>query len=220
MLFWLTDHLNHYYHGFNVFHYLTFRTILSILTAFCISLVVGPFMIRRLAENQIGQTVRNDGPKSHMAKAGTPTMGGTLILVAIVLTVLLWGDLNNHYVWLVMLVTVAFGSIGWVDDFRKLVEKDSRGLPARWKYLWQSILGFSVAIFLFYSASSPLQTELIVPFFKQISIQLGIFYILFTYFVVVGASNAVNLTDGLDGLAILPTVMVGGGFRNFCVSDR
>jgi len=170
----------------------------------------GPYVIRKLQEKQIGQSVRDDGPKSHLSKAGTPTMGGTLILLAIAVSTLLWGNLANHYVWTVLLVTLATGLVGFVDDYRKVVQKNSRGLPARWKMFWQSIIAIIAGVFLYATAASPAETTLIVPFFKDIAIELGFFYIVLTYLVIVGSSNAVNLTDGLDGLAILPTVMVGG----------
>lgn len=210
MLLWLAEYLQQFYSGFFVFQYLTLRGILGVLTALGISLLLGPWMIDRLNILQIGQTVRDDGPESHLTKAGTPTMGGTLILVAIFISALLWSDLDNRYVWVVLLVTGVFGAVGFVDDYRKVVEKNSRGLPARWKYFWQSIGGLGAAIYLYYCAVTPAETELIIPFFKSVSLDLGIFYIVITYFVIVGSSNAVNLTDGLDGLAILPTVMVGG----------
>lgn len=215
MLFWLTEYLSKFYSSFNVFHYLTLRTILATITAMCISLMVGPVMIRRLKALQIGQTIRDDGPQSHLTKAGTPTMGGALILMAIVITTLLWGDLNNRYVWVVLAVTLGFGTIGWVDDYRKLVYKNPKGLPARWKYFWQSVVGLIAAIFLYSTAQYTTETQMIVPFFKNISIHLGLWYILLSYFVIVGTSNAVNLTDGLDGLAILPTVLVGGALGLF-----
>ena len=210
MLVWLAEYLQNFYGGFAVFQYLSFRGILGVLTALGISLVLGPWMIDRLNILQIGQAVRDDGPESHLTKAGTPTMGGTLILVAIFISSLLWSDLNNRYVWVVLIVTAVFGAVGFVDDYRKVVEKNSRGLPARWKYLWQSVGGLGAAIYLYFCAVAPAETELIIPFFKNVSINLGIFYIVLSYFVIVGTSNAVNLTDGLDGLAIMPTVMVGG----------
>jgi phospho-N-acetylmuramoyl-pentapeptide-transferase len=167
-------------------------------------------VIRKLNDLQMGQAIRSDGPKTHLSKAGTPTMGGALILLAIFISTLLWADLGNRYVWIVLGTTLAFGLVGWVDDYRKVVEKNPRGLPARWKYLWQSIFGLTTAIILYYTAQTPAETELIVPFFKNVALSMGPFYILFTYLVIVGTSNAVNLTDGLDGLAILPTVMVSG----------
>ena len=210
MLVWLAEYLQQFHTGFAVFQYLTFRGILGVLTALGISLLLGPWMIRRLNILQIGQTVRSDGPKSHLIKSGTPTMGGTLILAAIFASSLLWSDLSNRYVWLVLIVTAVFGAVGFVDDYRKVVEKNSVGLPARWKYLWQSVAGLGAAIYLYSYASVPAETQLIIPFFKSVMIDMGIFYIVLTYCVIVGASNAVNLTDGLDGLAIMPTVLVGG----------
>ena len=215
MLLWLAEYLQQYYSGFNVFSYLTLRAILSVITALGISLFIGPIMIRKLAHYQIGQTVRNDGPQTHLSKSGTPTMGGALILIAIALSTLLWGDLDNRHVWVVLLTTMAFGVIGWVDDYRKLIQKDPTGLPARWKYFWQSVVGFAAAYYLYQSAASPVETTLIVPFFKNIAIGMGILFIPMTYFVIVGTSNAVNLTDGLDGLAILPTVLVAGALGIF-----
>jgi phospho-N-acetylmuramoyl-pentapeptide-transferase len=210
MLVWLAEYLEQFYSGFAVFQYLTFRGILGVLTALGISLLLGPWMIRRLNILQVGQSVRDDGPQSHLSKSGTPTMGGTLILAAIFISSLLWSDLSNRYVWVVLIVTAVFGAVGFVDDYRKVVEKNSRGLPAKWKYFWQSVAGLGAAIYLYDSAVLPAETQLIVPFFKNVMIDLGLFYIVLTYCVIVGASNAVNLTDGLDGLAIMPTVLVGG----------
>lgn len=215
MLLWLTELLAKKWHFFHVFQYLTFRSILGTLTALLISLLVGPLMIKRLSHYQIGQTVRDDGPQTHLKKSGTPTMGGSLILIAIAASIFLWGDISNIYVWIVLLVTLAFGAIGWIDDYRKLIQKNTRGLPAKWKYFWQTVFGLAAAIVLYGIASTPIETQLIVPFFKNIVISLGIFYIPFVYFVIVGSSNAVNLTDGLDGLAILPTVMVAGALGIF-----
>lgn len=215
MLVWLMAYLAKVYHGFHVFQYLTLRTILSVLTALCISLWFGPIMIRRLSESQVGQMVRDDGPQSHLSKAGTPTMGGALILFAITVSILLWGDLSNRYLWVVLAVTLGFGSIGWFDDYRKLVQKNSRGLPARWKYFWQSVLGLLAAGILYATAKTPAEVQLVLPFFKNALIPLGWFYIPWTYCVIVGSSNAVNLTDGLDGLAIMPTVMVAGALGIF-----
>lgn len=210
MLVWLSDLLMDFNNSFAVIQYITVRGIFSILTALGISLIIGPWMIRRLNYHQIGQVVRDDGPESHFSKAGTPTMGGALILVSIAFSTLLWADLNNHYIWIVLLVTVLFGAIGWVDDYRKVFEKNPIGLPARWKFLWQTVVGTLAAILLYYTALSPVETLYIVPFFKDVAIDVGIAYVFFSAFVIVGSSNAVNLTDGLDGLAILPTVMVGG----------
>lgn len=210
MLLWLAEFLSQYVSAFQVFSYLTFRGILGILTALAISLMFGPYIIRRLNYHQIGQSIRDDGPESHLSKSGTPTMGGALILVAIVASTLLWSDLSNKYVWVVLLVTLVFGAVGWVDDYRKVIEKNSVGLPARWKYFWQSVAGLGASIFLFMQASAPAETQLFFPFIKDFALDLGWFYIVFSYFVIVGSSNAVNLTDGLDGLAIMPSVMVGG----------
>lgn len=210
MLVWLAEYLEQYDSFFAVFQYLTLRGILGVMTALGISLLLGPWMIKRLNIMQIGQSVRHDGPESHLTKSGTPTMGGTLILAAIIISTLLWSDLSNRYVWVVLLVTIAFGAIGFVDDYRKVIEKNSTGLPARWKYFWQSVVGFATAAYLYQNAEIPAETELIVPFFKWVMIDMGPLYILLTYCVIVGASNAVNLTDGLDGLAIMPTVMTGG----------
>jgi len=215
MLLYLTEWLARAHSGFAVFQYLTLRAILGVLTALGISLLVGPTMIVRLARLQIGQTVRDDGPETHFSKAGTPTMGGGLILVAIGVSTLLWSNLNNRFVWVTLLVTLLFGAIGWVDDYKKLVEHDPHGLRPRYKYLWQSVFGLTCAVFLYLSADSAAETRLIVPFFKHVSIDLGWGYVLLTYFVIVGSSNAVNLTDGLDGLAIMPTVMVAGALGIF-----
>jgi phospho-N-acetylmuramoyl-pentapeptide-transferase len=215
MLVYLTEYLSQYHSGFNVFQYLTLRAIFGVLTALLISFVVGPEMIRRLGHYQIGQTVRDDGPESHLVKAGTPTMGGALILVAVAIATLLWADLSNRYVWVVLLVTLLFGGIGWVDDYRKLVLKNSAGLSARMKMFWQSLVGLGVALFLYLTAVTPAETTLIVPFFKEVAINLGWLYVVLTYFVIVGSSNAVNLTDGLDGLAILPTVLIAGALGIF-----
>jgi len=215
MLLYVTDFLSSYFSIFNVFQYLTFRAILGVLTALIISFVVGPIMIKKLSHYQIGQMIREEGPESHKEKAGTPTMGGALILVAIAISTLLWSDLSSGYVWIVLLVTLAFGAIGWVDDYKKLVKRDSEGLPARYKYLWQSVAGLLAAILLYATASSSVETTLIVPFFKDVAIDLGLGFILLTYLVIVGSSNAVNLTDGLDGLAIMPTVLVAGALAIF-----
>jgi phospho-N-acetylmuramoyl-pentapeptide-transferase len=209
MLLLLAEYLTQFHSGFAVVQYLSLRAIFAVITALTVALYLGPKVIRKLREYQIGQAIRDDGPKSHLSKAGTPTMGGVLILLSITVTTLLWGNLENKYVWLTLLVTLAFGAIGWVDDYRKVVEKNSRGLPARWKYFWQSALAIVAAVYMFATAPTSAETSLIIPFFKDVIIELGIFYIVLSYFVIVGASNAVNLTDGLDGLAILPTVMVG-----------
>jgi phospho-N-acetylmuramoyl-pentapeptide-transferase len=212
---WLTQQ----YGAFNVFSYITMRAILAALTALVISLLVGPPMIRKLAEHQVGQRVRSDGPQSHLSKAGTPTMGGALILVAIVTATLLWADLANRFVWIVLGVTVAFGLIGFWDDYLKLVVGDSRGLIARYKYFWQSVAGLGAAIALYATAKTPIETTLIVPFFKDFVLPLGPLFIVVAYFVIVGSSNAVNLTDGLDGLAIMPAVLVAGALGVFAYAS-
>lgn len=209
MLLWLTDFLTQFVSGFGVFQYLTFRTMVSALTALAMSLVVGPIMIKRLSQYQIGQSVRQDGPESHLSKAGTPTMGGVMILFAILSSTLLWGDLTNRYVWMVLAVTLSFGAIGCYDDYLKITEKSSRGLIPRWKYFWQSVVGLTAAFLLYFGAVVPAETDLIVPFFKEVAVPMGIGFVLLAYLMIVGMSTAVNLTDGLDGLAILPTVMVG-----------
>ena len=209
MLLWLTDYLASYVSGFGVFQYLTLRTMVSTLTALAISLLVGPMMIRKLSHHQIGQVVRELGPETHKQKAGTPTMGGTLILVSILVATLLWGDLSSRFIWIVLGVVVTFGAVGWVDDYLKISEKNARGLSAGWKYLWQSVFGFAAAVVLFASAETSVQTSLYLPFFKDIAVPLGIGFVFLTYLVIVFMSNAVNLTDGLDGLATLPTVMIG-----------
>lgn len=215
MLLWLADFLSQYHRIFNVFHYLTLRTIFAALTALAFSLWFGPHMIQWLRSHQMGQQVRNDGPQSHYSKAGTPTMGGAIILIAISVACLLWGDLSNRYFWVVLLVTLGFGLVGWVDDYRKIIKKNSKGLPGRWKYLLQSIIGLIAVSYLYLTATTPQETYLALPFFKNALIPLGFSYIILSYFVVVGSSNAVNLTDGLDGLAILPTVLVGGALGVF-----
>jgi phospho-N-acetylmuramoyl-pentapeptide-transferase len=202
---------------FNVFGYITLRAVLACLTALAVSLILGPYVIRKLTAYKIGQAVRDDGPRSHLTKAGTPTMGGALILVSIVITTLLWGDLRNRFVWVVLLVTLAFGIVGWIDDYRKVVYRNPKGLSAKAKLFWQSLIGLAAACYLAYlSQSIPALNELIVPFFKHIAYPLGtIGFIVLTFFVIVGTSNAVNLTDGLDGLAIMPTVMVGSALGIF-----
>ncbi len=201
---------------FSVFNYITLRTVLSAMTALGISFLVGPRMIRKLTAYKIGQSVRSDGPQTHLVKAGTPTMGGALILISIAITTFLWGDLHNQYVWVVLLATMGFGVIGWVDDFRKVVYRNPKGLSAKAKMLWQSIIALAIGIYLWSSASLPAHTELIVPFFKFLIFPLSaLSFIVLTYFVIVGTSNAVNLTDGLDGLAIMPTVLVSGALALF-----
>ncbi len=215
MFYALSTLLARHFHIFYVFQYLTLRAILGALTALLIALLVGPTMIRWLGRYHVGQVVRNDGPRSHLSKAGTPTMGGVLLLVAVAAGTLLWCDWHNRYVWLVLLITLGFGAIGWYDDYLKLSKKNSKGLPARYKFLLQSILGFSAAIYLYLTAATPPETQLFFPFFKHIVLPLGPFFILWTYIVIVGSSNAVNLTDGLDGLAILPSVMIAAALGVF-----
>ena len=223
---------------FNVFSYITLRAVLATMTALVISFVVGPPMIRKLTEYRIGQAVRDDGPKTHLIKAGTPTMGGALILVSIVVTTLLWADLRNRFVWVVLLVTLGFGAIGWIDDYRKVVYQNPKGLSPRAKLLSQSAIALGAAVYLAFSVSAPSNTQflklflawlgsgfnldlppkadLIVPFFKTVSYPLGVWgFIALSYCVIVGASNAVNLTDGLDGLAIMPTAMIAGALAVF-----
>ncbi len=215
-----------------VFQYLTFRAVMAAMTALIIGLVAGPYFIRRLTALKIGQPIREYAMQSHLSKSGTPTMGGVLILFAIALSTLLWFDLSNRFVWIVLLVTLGFGAIGWVDDWRKVVHKDPEGMRSREKYFWQSVIGLVAAFYLVFSVSEtsnlrvvqlfiewvtsgftvdlPPQAGLMVPFFKEISYPLGVFgFVVMTYLVIVGSSNAVNLTDGLDGLAIMPVVMVG-----------
>ena len=211
MLLWLTDYLSDFVRAFSVFQYLTLRSMVSAMTALLLSLIIGPIFIEKLSRQQIGQRVRLDGPESHLAKDGTPTMGGGLIIVVIIIATLFWGDLSNRYIWLVLSVTCAFGLIGWLDDYLKILRQNSDGLSARWKIFWQTIVALSASSYLYTTADMAIQTDLIVPFFKEVALPLGIGFIVFSSLMLVGMSNAVNLTDGLDGLAILPTVMVGGG---------
>ncbi len=215
MLLYLTEYLAQFESGFNVFSYLTMRAILGALTALTISFIVGPRMIKSLSVNQLGQPVREDGPETHLLKAGTPTMGGALILTAISVATVLWADLENHYVWIVLFVTLSFGVIGYVDDYKKLVLQDPAGISAKQKLFWQSSAAIIAAIALYVTAASEVQTSLLIPYFKDLSIPLGMFQVVVTYFFIVGFSNAVNLTDGLDGLAIMPTVLVGGALGLF-----
>ncbi len=215
MLFYLFEQLTREVSFFNVFRYLTFRAILGVLTALVVCFVIGPSMIRRLGYRQIHQTVRLDGPETHISKAGTPTMGGAVILVAIAISTLLWADLSNRFVWVVLLTTLSFGVIGWADDYRKLIDKNPRGIGARTKFALQTVCGVAIALFLYRTAKTPIETALIVPFFKAVAIPLGLWFIPLAYLVIVGASNAVNLTDGLDGLAILPAAMVAGALGIF-----
>lgn len=216
MLFALFEMLAEQYSFFNVFQYLTFRAICSVLTALSISLIMGPVMIRKLSHHQIGQTVRQDGPPTHFDKVGTPTMGGLLILASLILATLLWADLSNKYVQVTLFTCFLFGVIGWWDDYQKLINKDPRGMGSRNKFLSQSLVGAAAAVFLYQTAQMPIETVLIIPFFKDIAIPLGLVFLPLTYFVIVGTSNAVNLTDGLDGLAIVPCVMVAAALGVFC----
>ncbi|HAV74311.1 MAG: phospho-N-acetylmuramoyl-pentapeptide-transferase [Limnobacter sp.] len=238
MLLELTQWLAQDIRAFGVFNYLTLRAVLACATALLVGLVAGPMVIRKLTQYKIGQSVRDDGPQTHLAKAGTPTMGGALVLIGIGISTLLWADLSNRFVWVVMLVTFGFGWIGWVDDYRKVVYRNPKGLSAKWKYFWQSVVGLICAFYLAFAVSAqsgqevldifvawvesgfsmhlPNNADLIVPFFKSISYPLGVWgFIALTYFVIVGTSNAVNLTDGLDGLAIMPTVMVASALAIF-----
>ncbi len=215
MLLWLTEYLAQFDSGFNVFGYLTLRIILGILTSLFVSFIFGPYLIRHLTNKQIGQSVRDDGPETHFEKAGTPTMGGLLILISITFSTLCWADINNRYVLVVVLVTLLFGVIGLIDDYKKVINNDPKGLSAKYKYAAQSIVGLGAAVYLYQSATLAVETQLIVPFIKTFVFDMGWLYIVLTYFVIVGSSNAVNLTDGLDGLAILPTVLVAGALAIF-----
>jgi phospho-N-acetylmuramoyl-pentapeptide-transferase len=216
MLLALAQLLSQDVRTFSVFNYITLRAVLAAMTALFITFLVGPSMIRRLAQLKIGQSVRTDGPQSHLVKAGTPTMGGALILTSVAITTLLWGDLSNPYIWVVMLTTMGTGAIGWVDDYKKVVHKNSDGLSARAKMFWQSLIALAVGLFLWTHATLPAHTELIFPFFKHAVLPLGaIAFVVLVYLVIVGSSNAVNLTDGLDGLAIMPTVMVASALAVF-----
>ena len=215
MLLYLTEYLMQFDGAFRVFQYLTLRAILGALTALIISFIVGPWMIRKLTRDKIGQSIREDGPESHYAKAGTPTMGGALILVAISISTLLWANLENRYIWVVLFVTLGHGIVGFIDDYKKVKLGNSDGLSARAKYFWQSVIALAAALFLYNTAQVPAETQFIVPFFKDVHIDMGWTYIVLTYFVIVGTSNAVNLTDGLDGLAIMPTAMIAAALAIF-----
>ncbi len=215
MFLTLAEYLQQYESGFSVFQYITLRAILGTITALVLSLVIGPTMIRKLSSYKIGQQIRDDGPQSHLSKAGTPTMGGALILVSIAISTFLWADLSSEKIWVVLGVTLSFGLIGGVDDYKKLVYGNSKGLSARAKYFWQTVFGFAAAYIIYNSATTPIETTLIFPFLKDVMVPLGAGFIVLTYLVIVGSSNAVNLTDGLDGLAIMPTVMVAGALGVF-----
>ncbi len=216
MLYWLAKQLTPTLSYFNVFSYLTLRAVLAVMTALVMSLLIGPWMIVRLAGLRVGQVVRSDGPQTHLTKAGTPTMGGMLILVVIATSTLLWADLANRFVWIVLGVTIAFGLIGFWDDYLKIVHRHPDGLIPRWKYFWQSLAGLGTAFALLSSANSVSDTTLFLPFVKQFALPLGaVPFVILAYLMIVGMSNAVNLTDGLDGLAIMPAVMVAGGLGVF-----
>ncbi len=218
MLYHLAIWLQPHESAFRLFNYLTFRSILGILTALIFSFAFGPLMIKRLYEFKFGQIVRSEGPQSHLKKTGTPTMGGALILAAITVTTLLWADLTNRFVWFALLVTLAFGVVGFADDYLKIRNKRSMGLSAKQKYLWLSLAGFATSGMIYATAKTPVETALIVPMFKDVVIQLGVFFIPWSYLVIVGSSNAVNLTDGLDGLAIMPCVLVASALAVFAYS--
>ena len=216
MLLALTEYLARFYSGFHVCQYLTLRAILAAITALCLALFIGPAMIEMLSRYQIGQRVRTDGPQTHLQKSGTPTMGGGLILVAMGLGTLLWADLSSRFVWILLAVTLGFGLIGFYDDYLKLVVGNSKGLAARYKYLAQSVVGLATALAMHHLRQSPAETSLYVPFFKTVAVPMSTAaFIALTYFVIVGTSNAVNLTDGLDGLAIMPAVMVAAALGVF-----
>ena len=209
MLVWIAEQLADHIRYFSVFQYLTLRAILSAFTAFIIALLLGPYLIQRFSERRLGQSIREEVPRTHFSKMGTPTMGGVLILMAIVVSTLLWGRLESRYLWTVLGMTIAFGTLGWIDDYIKVLQRDGRGLSVPVKFLGQAFIGLVGVLALYISASSPAETQLIVPFFKNVAIDLGWVFIPFAWLVIVGSSNAVNLTDGLDGLAILPVVLVG-----------
>ena len=215
MLLYLTQYLAQFESAFNVFNYLTMRAILGALTALVLSFVIGPKMIARLSMNQVGQPVRDDGPDTHLIKAGTPTMGGALILTAIVVSTVLWADLENRFIWVVLFVTLAFGVIGYVDDYKKLILQDPAGLSARAKLFWQSSAALAAAVALYNMATDEISTSLLIPYFPDLWVPLGMFQVVVSFLFIVGFSNAVNLTDGLDGLAIMPTVLVGGALGVF-----
>ncbi|MBB5392687.1 MULTISPECIES: phospho-N-acetylmuramoyl-pentapeptide-transferase [unclassified Herbaspirillum] len=238
MLVWLAQNFQQDFGFLRLFSFITFRAVFATLTALLIGMIAGPAVIRMLTRMKVGQAVRTDGPQTHLIKSGTPTMGGVLILIGIGVSTLLWADLSNRFVWIVLIVTLGFGAIGWVDDYRKVVYRDPQGMRSREKYFWQSLIGLVAAFYLAFSVSEvsnmkvlelfvawvqsgfsldlPPKADLIVPFFKSVSYPLGVWgFIALTYFVIVGTSNAVNLTDGLDGLAIMPTVLVGAALGLF-----
>ncbi|ABF13861.1 phospho-N-acetylmuramoyl-pentapeptide-transferase [Candidatus Palibaumannia cicadellinicola] len=212
MLVYLANYFAKLYSCFNIFSYLTFRAIISLLTALFISLLIGPFLITWLQKLQISQVISIHGPQSHFKKSGTPTMGGLIMLLSITISILLWTCLSNPYVWCVLFVLIGYGIIGFIDDYQKVIHNNSKGLMARWKYFWQSVIAIIIAYIMFLMGKNTPATQLVMPFVKTIMPQLGLWYIVLTYFAIVGASNAVNLTDGLDGLAIIPAVFVAAGF--------
>ncbi|NVK32004.1 MAG: phospho-N-acetylmuramoyl-pentapeptide-transferase [Gammaproteobacteria bacterium] len=215
MILFLSDWLTQLDPGFGVLRYLTLRAVFATLTALGLSLLLGPMIIRRLTLAKVGQQVRTDGPQTHLQKHGTPTMGGALILISVLISALIWGDLSSRQLWIVLFVTAAFGAIGWVDDYRKVVKQQSEGLTAKEKYLWQTLAGAGAAIWMYVTATHPAETTLLFPVLKDFGIELGWMFMVLTYFVIVGSSNAVNLTDGLDGLAIMPTVLISGALGIF-----
>ncbi len=238
MLLALTQWIAQDVRAFNVFQYITLRAVLATLTALAIALFAGPLVIRKLTDYKIGQAVRDDGPQTHLTKAGTPTMGGALVLLSILITTLLWADLSNRFVWVVLVVTFGFGAIGWIDDYRKVVHRDPKGLASRWKFFWTALIALMAAIYLAFAVPAPSsakllglfmqwvnsgllidlppKADLIVPFFKNVAYPLGVFgFITLSFFVILGTSHAVNMTDGLDGLAIMPAVMVGSALGVF-----
>jgi phospho-N-acetylmuramoyl-pentapeptide-transferase len=220
MFYWLARILEPHIRLLNVFSYITLRSLLASMTALVVALAIGPWMIRRLSQGQIGQVVRDDGPRSHLKKAGTPTMGGALILVAIVIATLLWADLANRFIWLALAVMIGCGAVGFYDDYLKLVVGNSRGLAPRWKYFWQSVIGLGAAVLLYHLARGPTETRFYAPFFKTVVLPLGeVGFVLLAYLMIVGMSNAVNLTDGLDGLAIMPAVMVAAALGIFAYAS-
>ena len=219
MLLYFAEYLMNFDGSFRVFHYLTFRAILGVLTSLGLSLWLGPIVIRKLSRDKIGDVGRDYVPDGHFSKKGTPTMGGTLILLAITISTLLWADLSNRYIWVILLVMLGHGVIGFIDDYRKVIERNSDGLSARAKYFWQSAIALIAGIFLYNTATIPAETQLFIPFFKDFMPSMGWWYIFLTYFVIVGTSNAVNLTDGLDGLAIMPTVLVASGLGVFAYAS-
>src|SRR6266446_5941902 len=240
MLLALTQWIAQDVRAFNVFQYITLRAVLATLTALTISLLAGPLVIRKLTAYKIGQAVRDDGPQTHLTKAGTPTMGGALVLLSMLITTLLWADLSNRFVWVVLVVTFGFGAIGWIDDYRKVVHRDPKGLASRWKFFWTALIALMAAIYLAFAVPAPSsakllglfmqwvnsgllidlppKADLIVPFFKNVAYPLGVFgFITLSFFVILGTSHAVNMTDGLDGLAIMPAVMVGSALGVFAM---